>query len=260
MSSVVRFLLLPFLLMLAACIPSLRSPPTSSLQNITPRATTTPILLMTRTPTAAPATLTPAPTADSTYFRDDFDGRLEAGWSWIREEPLDWNLTASPGALLINVGGGTVLTGNISNILLRPAPAGDFQVETQLTFRPGDNLQFAGLILYQDDANFMQVGRSFCRAPGCLGEGLYVNVYRNGTAVAPSFGQTYKELDPLLLRVSRRGDNYVFEGSPDNKVWFIIGTHAIDLRPTQIGLIAGQNFEGPILSAEFEFFEVRLLP
>ncbi len=146
------------------------------------------------------------------------------------------------------------------NLLLRPASADDFQIATQINFRPESNYQFAGLIIYESDANFIQAGREYCKSFDCAGAGLYMDYYKKGVVVKPDFGQTYKEANPILLRLSRRSDSYTFEASTDGKVWFTIGSHTSDMKPIQIGLVTGQRVKGDMLPAAFDYFEVRSLP
>jgi hypothetical protein len=122
------------------------------------------------------------------------------------------------------------------------------------------NFQFAGLIIYQSDSNFIQAGRAYCDAVGCIGEGLYMDHYRRGVVVGPNIGQIYKEIDPILLRLTRRGESYTFEASADGRVWFLIGSHTSDISPLQVGLVAGQTLLGKALPATFEYFAVRSLP
>ena len=232
-------------------------PPTEPSMQITPLASAIPSPIPSITPTPITPTVSPTPTPDPKFFRDEFNNILDAGWSWVREDPLNWSLTALPGALQINVAGGYVAAGTNPNLLLRPAPEGDFQIQTQITFRPRQNYQFAGLIIYENDENFMQAGRSACTSTGCAGVGLYMNYYKDGVVVEPDFGQPYREIDPLLLRLSRRGNTYTFEGSTDGKVWFLIGSHMSDMNPTQIGLVTGQRLRGENVPATFEYFEVR---
>lgn len=234
--------------------------PTEPSIQITPlaSATSSPIPSVTATPVTP--TVSPTPTQDPKFFRDDFDGTLDAGWSWVREDPLNWSLSALPGSLQINVAGGYVAAGTNPNLLLRPAPEGNFLIQTQITFRPTRNYQFAGLIIYENDENFIQAGRSACTSTGCVGVGLYMDHYKNGVIVKPDFGQPYREIDPLLLRLSRKENTYTFEASTDGKVWFIIGSHTSDMTPTQIGLVTGQRTRGEDAPATFEYFEVRGLP
>ena len=253
----ISFLLVIIFLSSCNVIPPLPTQPPSFL-TVQPTATAT--LVPSSTPTPPTPTLTPTPTPDPKFFRDEFIDILDAQWTWLREDPANWNLTAIPGALQINVTGGYVAAHNNSNLLLRPAPDGNFQIETQITFRPARNYQFAGLIIYQDDSNFIQAGRGYCSSIGCPGPGLYMNHYKKGVIVEPDFGQTYREIDPLLLRLSRQENTYTFEASADGKVWFIIGSHTSDMDPVQVGLVVGQRLRGDNPPATFEYFEVRSLP
>jgi beta-xylosidase len=251
-----HFILL--LLFLSACSLIPPRPPVPTFQftviasatvSSTPSLTTTPM----------PATIAPTPTPDPRFFRDDFIEVLDSQWSWIREDPENWSLIAVPGALQINVAGGYVNAQTNPNLLLRPAPTGNFQITTQITFRPTRNYQFAGLIIYEDNSKFIQAGRAYCNSIGCPGAGLYMNYYKDGRLVEPDFGQAFADIDPLLLRLSRQDEIYTFEASTDGKVWFIIGRHTSDMTPVQIGLVTGQRIRGENPPAYFEYFEVRSL-
>ena len=246
------------LILLSACslIPA---PPRDPPLQITPLSSATSTLTPSATLTPVTPTVSPTPTPDPRFFRDDFNQTLDAGWTWVREDPRNWSLTALPGSLQINVAGGYVVAHTNPNLFLRPAPGGNFQIETQITFRPTRNYQFAGLIIYEDDSNFIQAGRAYCNSIGCVGVGLYMDFYKKGVIVKPDFGQPFGDIDPLLLRLSRRGDSYAFEASTDGKVWFIIGSHTSDMQPLQIGLVTGQRQRGANLPATFEYFEVRSL-
>jgi len=254
-----RSVFIVFVIFLFACNSVSQPAPTSS-QEIVMKPSTTPTTAPLPTTTEIPPTVLSEPTIDPIFFRDDFTGALDAGWSWVREDPVNWSLTTFPGSLLINVGGGYVPAHTNSNLLLRQAPAGNFQIETQITFSPEDNFQLAGLIIYESDSDFIQAGRAYCSAFDCAGEGLYMDYYKKGVIVKPSFGQPYIDIDPILLRLSRRGDSYTFEASTDGKVWFVIGSHTSEMNPLQIGLVAGQKLKGSILPAAFDYFEVRSLP
>ncbi|MEO5886048.1 MAG: hypothetical protein ABIQ77_00150, partial [Anaerolineales bacterium] len=110
-------------------------------------------------PTATPAIV------DPNYFRDDFDTDLGSGWQWLREVPNNWSLTTIPGALQINVDGGQVSDETMTNLLLRAAPGGNFQMETRITFSPKTDFQFAGLIIYESPANLIQAVVLFAICP-----------------------------------------------------------------------------------------------
>jgi beta-xylosidase len=205
-------------------------------------------------------TIPPRPTLDPNFFRDEFIETLDSQWSWVREDPQNWSLAILPGLLQINVGNGYVVAHSNSNLLLRPAPEGNFQIETHVTFDPMHNFEFAGLIIYESDSNFVQAGHGYCSSVDCIGEGLYMNSYQKGVMVRPSPMQTYTDRNPVFLRLSRRGDTYTFENSQDGNVWFFIGNHTSAIDPLQIGLVTSQNLRGDILPANFGYFEVRSLP
>ena len=196
---------------------------------------------------------------DPNYFRDDFDNNLGSGWQWLREVPNNWSLTTVPGALQINVDGGQVSDETMTNLLLRTAPAGNFQLETKTTFSPQTDFQFAGLIIYESPSNLIQAGRAFCDLPDvCVGDGLYVDYYNNGSFVTPNFAAAYPERE-VYLRLIRQGDTYTFQSSADGSEWILRGGTVSSMNPLQIGLAAGQN-TGSIVPALFDYFEVRSLP
>jgi hypothetical protein len=84
-----------------------------------------------------------------------------------------------------------------------------------------------------------------------------MDYYKAGKIVKPDFGQPYGDIDPLLLRLSRKENTYTFEASTDGKVWFLVGSHTSEIHPVQIGLVTGQRMRGENLPAIFEYFEVR---
>src|SRR5688572_2100362 len=199
-----------------------------------------------------------AAVVDPNYFRDDFETNLATGWQWLNENPNNWSLTAVPGALQIEVDGGQVSDETITNLLLRPAPNGNFQIETKVIFSPKANFQFAGLIIYESPPNLIQAGRAFCDLPDvCVGEGLYVDYYNNGSFVTPNFAAAYTE-EEVYLRLIRQSDTYTFQSSSDGSEWILRGGTVSSMNPLQIGLAAGQNTT-VLIPALFDYFEVRSL-
>ncbi len=248
-----------FIVLLYACS-SIPQPSFDVSESFIPKPSLTPTPVSSPTATPVPPTASPVPTRDPKFFRDDFSQSLDAQWSWLREDPLHWSLTDVPGSLQINVKGGYVPAHTNSNVLLRPAPEGNFQIETQVTFRPTDNYQFAGLIIYESDSDFVQAGREYCNSVGCVGPGLYMEYYKKGVVVKPNFGQPYRGIDPISLRLSRRENTYTFEASTNGKVWFIVGSHTTEINPLQIGLVTGQRMRGEDRPATFDYFEIHSLP
>jgi len=227
------------------------------------------IIVVTRTPTAVPEitpvvqetpVLIPAG-GEPDYkliFSDEFNSTLQAGWEWQNEKTAGWSLDSTPGALEINVTGGYVNLSNASNVLLRDAPEGDFQVETLLKFYPWGSDQFAGLILYDTNEDFLQSGYAYCNPVNwCVGRGLYMDSYKNGDLQLPRYVSKF-ENSLVYLRLERRGNTFNFLSSEDGGVWFRVSSLTTSLNVKKIGVVTGQNLYGSKLPAIFEYFHVGI--
>lgn len=224
----------------------------------TPDPTQVPVVISvtdTPSPTQVHPTSTAVPTTD--LFRDEFNQVLAGGWSWKNEDASNWSFSSQRGWLEITLQRGHIVTGNYSNLLLRPAPAGDFQIETSLDFEPVANFQFAGLVVYESDADFLQAGRAFCEGTeSCIGSGLYLDHYVSSTFQPPNFATPYDAGKLVYLRLQRKADMYTFFASPDGLNWTEIGQQQSDIDPLQVGLMAAQNNDGVPLPASFDYFMI----
>lgn len=227
-------------------------------------AARTPIVTAESTINPSDTEAAPSPSATETsatilLFNDNFDSAMQPGWEWQNEKNENWSLLTVPGSLQINAEGGFVNLNNISNLLLRPAPQGNFQVETTLLFHPRGSNQFAGLILYESDKNFIQAGYSYCTPVyGCVGSGLYMDVYQNGALQLPRNPMKF-ENDKISLRLIRQENTISFLVSEDGAVWFRANTYTSNLDVTKIGIVTGQNTNDAVVPAIFEYFQVTSL-
>jgi beta-xylosidase len=200
------------------------------------------------------------PIPSSTLFRDDFDATLKEGWAWQNEDPASWSLSTRPGWIEINVQRGHIVASNYTNLMLRLAPAGDFQIETSLEFEPVANFQFAGLVVYQSDVDFLQAGRAYCDPSGtCVGSGLYFDNYSRLNVKGSNLAAPYEAGELVYLRLQRKGDTYIFFASPDAIHWIEMGQHQNELEPLLVGVVAGQNNDGAPISAYFGYFQISEL-
>jgi len=196
----------------------------------------------------------------SSAFRDDFNGTLDPGWSWYQDDSPGWTLSNMSGWLRLNLSTGSFFHATPpANLLLRPAPSGDFELETWLRFSPYRNFEIAGLVVVFDDHSVLQFGRGFCEVPsaaaGCIGDGLYFDNIQNNAAVGGSFAtQSYLGVD-YLLRLQRQGNSYVASFTPDNAPGGNLGTHTVEKSPVSIGLIAAQA-ETAGNYADFDYVEI----
>ena len=89
--------------------------------------------------------------SEQLIFEDRFDGQLDEGWTWLRENPDAWRL--QDGALEIMVEPGVADT--VMNALLRTAPdrsEGTFAIDVSITnsTHPIQQYEQAGITWYND--------------------------------------------------------------------------------------------------------------
>jgi serine/threonine protein kinase len=205
-------------------------------------------------PTMVSTTSTPQNAAmPGNTFRDEFDHQLGEGWTWLAEDPSKWSLSAVPGLLQIIASDASLDGPSLPpNILLRDAPAGDFEVTTSIKFTPTSNFQFAGLVVFQDHGNALQFGRAFCDlANACLGDGIYFDNFENGS-IRGSSSKTTIDGPVVYLRLKRVGTTYTGYYSKDGEKWTMLGEHIKDLSQVRVGLMADQAPQA--ISAQFDSF------
>jgi beta-xylosidase len=228
-------------------------------------------------PAAAPATPThqplpptpvlpsqepsPTETPSSLGFLDGFDDPvLGEGWAWLREDTGAWSLTERPGWLQLNTGNFFLLgAGGDAPILLRNAIQGDFELRARLDFAPSQNFQFAGIVIYQDDDNFVALGRAYCApVPPCGGDGIYLDNderFMAGDTSAVFAGGAPVGL--IHLRLVWQGQTYSGYWSTDGQAWIAVGTTEAAFNPQRVGIFAANSGSGtPSAPAWFDEFEV----
>ncbi len=234
------------------------NPPPPDTQVPPPADTAVPLPTDTQVPPTA--TLEPSPTPDPIIFRDDFEGALGEGWQWIRENGKYWNLTKNPGSLEIMARAGSAREGNISNLLLRQVPEGNFSIETKLNFKPTGKYQIAGLVLYESASEYIQFGRAYCASAQCSGDGFYFDLINHGNFTPENFATSAPDSDTVYLRLVRDGVTYTAYSSEDGKNWYVRGSHNVALKPLFIGLISGQAVNSVPKPAQFDYFLVNSMP
>lgn len=189
-------------------------------------------------------------------LRDDFEGALAAGWSWVREDPTNWSVTDLPGTLRIILQPEGVNTGE-NNLFLRNGPAGKFEIATLVTFTPTTNFQLAGLLVYQDDSNYVQFGRAF--ANHAVRNGIYLDNIRSGEWVEPYYATATTSQSQAYPRLRGEGTMYCGYYSEDGGNWTLIGQPSNALNPGLVGLIAAQAYQAET-AADFDYFTITTLP
>jgi len=240
------------MIILAALLAACAAPPAPTPAPTSPPPTSTP------QPSPTPE---PSPTPDPVLFRDDFDsGELGFEWHIVNENPDRYSLAGSPGWLEISAGRGEARSGDIENLVVHQVPEGDFELETLLRFQPGANFQFAGLLIFESGADYLQFGRAFCNAapPRCVGDGLYLDAIVDGNFAGDNFAAPSPAGDSVYLRLRKEGTNYTTYFSSDGSQWLLHGTQTSEMLPLFIGLLAGQSRSGS-RPAQFDYFQITAL-
>jgi len=182
----------------------------------------------------------------------------------VREDPTHWSLTAQPGFLRIVSQQGYLFGsgGNAKNLLLQNAPSGDFEIRTHVFFTPTANFQIAGLLVYQDDDNYLLLGRAYCDTapPTCAGNAIYFDHEEGREFCWQQLCNHNHASRRSILRIIREGTTYSGYYSEDGVSWMLIGWHTVgkNFTPLKIGLTTEDGGTGaPEIPADFDFFQLE---
>lgn len=198
----------------------------------------------------------------SRVWQDDFaQTTLDDRWAWVREDSGKWSLTANPGAMRITTQQGGLLGagGDAKNLLLQEVPIGDYTLETHLKFKPLEDFNFAGLLIYLDDDHFLALGRAYC-TPGddCVGNGIYFDHESSGKTRGGNFAMATIVKNEAYLRIVKTHNTYTGYYSADGQSWTKVGSHSITFTPDRVGVIAQSSAASTAaISADFNYFKLR---
>lgn len=90
-------------------------------------------------------------------FEEHFDGRLQDGWQWVREDRAEWRI--GDNRLEVRSQPGRIWGGNdAKNLLLRVAlKLQDLAACVNVAHKPVEKWEQAGLLWYVDDDNFVKL-------------------------------------------------------------------------------------------------------
>lgn len=212
-----------------------------------------------------PTELVPEPFVGDVQWSEGFDGDLDDvlanGWSLLQEHP---GLEVADGALQWPLTGGDSASGNGGPALLRPAPEGDWVIETDLELDLGTdtvrNFQQGGLVVYAGPEQFVRLSSV------ALGEARVVEFFTKrvhqgavvqgghldgppATAITLRIVRTHNEAGEQLYRSA-----FSIDGGETWR-WGMTWTMPAGT-DVQIGLHAGGGAT-PATVASFEEFRVR---
>lgn len=181
---------------------------------------------------------------------------LDPTWFWVNENPDRWSLTAEAGYMRIYAS--PTATGG-ENLLLKSGVAGNFAIETRVLFEPIQNFQIAGLVIYQDESNYLQLGRAFCDVEeACVGNGIYFDHIAGGELEGGNFATPTDASGEVYLRMELRGRQVSAFYSENGENWSELGQHElrVGFNANAVGLTSAQDFwmEDDPIAADFDYF------
>jgi len=173
---------------------------------------------------------------------DEFDGPTldPARWTVIREEAdrLSFsdgalNVVSAPNDIYANEGG-------LPNIILQPIPGGGsepWSITTELSWNPTQNYQNAGLMVYEDDDNYIKTGMVW---NGSRNFELIKELDAAPVHVGETSAASVPEDEPFFMRyISDDGTTVVSQYSTDGETWTDVGTTDLTgLEDPMIGIYA----------------------
>jgi regulation of enolase protein 1 (concanavalin A-like superfamily) len=100
--------------------------------------------------------------ADEIVFQDDFKGKLDAGWSWLREDRNGWRVTGRGLEVRVQPGNMWGARNDAKNVLVRTAPdraRGELEVAVSVTNQPTAQYEQVDLVWYYDDRHMVKLGQ-----------------------------------------------------------------------------------------------------
>lgn len=185
---------------------------------------------------------------------------LPSGWEKVdtnNETPADFD--TKDGVLKLKIPGGTDLFGSQQNAprLLKPI-SGDFEIETKVKFNPKVAYQGAGILIWNDEKNYLRLERGFGGTDG--GEsGVRFDKSVNGDYSAISgTEQNATESGEVELKLVRKGKQFTaFVRENIDGEWKEIGNFSSDYPETiQAGIIGVSTADD--ITAEFAY--IRMMP
>jgi len=193
---------------------------------------------------------------------DGFDEKLALEWKVVRHDPTHVSLEMRPGYFTL-----TTQTGDIRDhwnraknlhLVDNPIPdGGDFVMTTCLdSFKPISPWHQAGLLLYDDDDNFIKLVFEFSHVGYRI-----LDFSREENRVGPGRRIPFDpDSERIWLRLTKRGKLYEPASSTDGVSYEVYGVFPwADGFPKQMGLSAMNGGSAMPLEAHFDFFEVRPL-
>jgi regulation of enolase protein 1 (concanavalin A-like superfamily) len=208
----------------------------------------------------------PTPLPEGLLFRDDFEGYLQPGWTWVNENPEKWGFVEFAGSTWLQIFGDK--PGGLAeqrNTLSRALPEGNFVLTSHVAANPRQNHHQANIFIYQDETNFIRLNFGFCDHCG-LPEGGY-GYFMETIIDNNPFGDFYAvprsaEDTDVYLRLVNQGGSITGYYALEYGDWQKIGAFGNYFDFVSVGLGATnsvpEEWEVEDIEALFDYFEIAL--
>jgi PKD repeat protein/glucose/arabinose dehydrogenase len=193
---------------------------------------------------------------------DEFEGgSLNTDrWTVVREDPE--RLSVADGALNLVAAPLDIFAGatGMPNIVVQPLPGGGdepWSITTEMSWNPTQNFQNAGLIVYEDDANYLKTGMVWNGARNFeLIKELNNSATFPGNAPAGGLGSRY-----FLRLTSSDGNAVQSQFSADGDTWTTIGSSNLTgISDPMIGMYATASTEAGAGEPTASYHSVAIEP
>lgn len=186
--------------------------------------------------------------ASSHTWIDQFDSpALNARWTILREDPSHWSLTDRPDYLRITTQPGGLFSNSQLNVLLADPTLDAFVITTKVDITPVENVQGAYIHVYQDDDNYIYVGRRYAN-------GDLISFRRELDSVMDTISLP-ETATTVYLRLTKWGDLYLGAYSTDGTNWTEIGKLYAVFNDPQVGVGASNGPAESEIPADFDYFQ-----
>jgi regulation of enolase protein 1 (concanavalin A-like superfamily) len=181
-------------------------------------------------------------------FGDTFEGKLGAGWSWVREDPRAWRI--GDRALEIRPAHGTVE--KATNLLVRKAPETSERTtaaEVTVSNDPTEQYEQCGIVWYYNDRHYVKLVKEVVDAKSWIVMG---RTHPERGALAGKI--PFVREDKAVLRLEVTGEKIAGRVRKlDEKKWTDVGTCQLPVDGQ--AMVSLQAYHGPLDAEHWARFE-----
>jgi len=193
-------------------------------------------------------------------FRDDFDGALQPGWTWINQDPDRWSfmngwlrIVADDPAFYMEENYGLV------NFLTREVPSGEFVITAHVRADPAMNFQQATIYIFEDHENYIALNTGYCSICASQGPGYFMETYIDSNPFEDVYVHSREPNDTnVYLRLVNQAGSVTgyFATAPGE--WQRAGAFGnfFEFKSVGLGATNSTTEDIPDLIAEFDYFEI----